>query len=320
MAHNNLGSVYKDKGQFDEAIAAYERAIAVAPGYAEAYNNLGNALRDKGRWKEAVAAFQRAIALKPGFSEAYCNLGVTLRDGDQLDEAIAAYRQAIALNPHLPEAHRNLGAALADKGMVDEATGVYRRALAIKPDYAAAHGDLVYAMTFSPRYGSVQILAEAREWNRRHAEPLRPLIQPHGNERSPGRRLKVGYVSPDFRDHVVGRNVLPLVRRHDRREFEITCYAQVARPDGMTAEFQRHADRWCNIVGLSDEQVAGQIRRDRINILVDLALHMADSRLLIFAQAGAGAGDVCGLSGHDGAADDGLSPDGCVSRSAGSGR
>jgi predicted O-linked N-acetylglucosamine transferase (SPINDLY family) len=135
-----------------------------------------------------------------------------------------------------------------------------------------------------PGYDGRSIAEEYRRWNGQHAEPLRKFIEPHTNNRDPDRRLRIGYVSPDFRDHVVGRNLLPLFRQHDRRHFEITCYAQTPRRDAMTSQFQQYSDRWRNIVGLSDEQVANQIRQDEIDILVDLALHTSGNRLLVFAR------------------------------------
>jgi len=128
------------------------------------------------------------------------------------------------------------------------------------------------------------IRAELRRWNERHGGRLRKFIQPHGNNRDPRRRLRVGYVSPDFREHAVGRNLLPLFREHDHEQFEIFCYSHTLREDALTREFQQHAKEWRNIAGLSDAQAVEQIRKDRIDILVDLALHSANNRLLIFAH------------------------------------
>ncbi len=112
----------------------------------------------------------------------------------------------------------------------------------------------------------------------RHAAPV------FANNPSPERRLKIGYISPDFRDHVVGRTVWPLVSRHDRRHFDITLYANVAKPDAMSALFRQTADHWRDITNLHDQQVAELITRDGIDILVDLTLHMAGNRLLVLAR------------------------------------
>jgi len=283
-AYNNLGNTLKDKGEFDEAIAAYRQAIALRPGFAEAYCNLGNVLRDKQQVDDAIAAYRRAIALHPNLSEAYNNLGNALKDTGEFDEAVAVYRQAIALRPTFAEAYCNLGTVLRDKQQPDDAIAAFRQALALDPDYAEADSNLVYALHFHPAYDPQTIAGELRRWNRQHAEPLRAFIQEHSNDRDPDRRLRIGYVSPDFSDHVIGRNLLPLFRHHDRREFDITCYAQVLCPDPTTRQFQQLADRWHSIVGVSDEQAAQLIRDDQIDILVDLSLHLAHNRLLIFAR------------------------------------
>jgi predicted O-linked N-acetylglucosamine transferase (SPINDLY family) len=286
-AHYNLGIALKDKGQLDQAMAAYRRAIALRPNHAEAHNNLGIALTEQGQLDEAIAAYRRAITLNGNFLEAQSNLGTALRDQGQLDEAVAAYRQAIAVSPSSPEVHSNLGIALADQGQLDEAIAACRQAIALNPNLPETHSNLIFTLYYHPGYDAQAIAEEQRRWNRQHAEPLRKFIQSHCNDLNPERRLRIGYVSPDFRDHAVGRNLLPLFQHHDRRQFEITCYAHVLRPDAMTRQFQQNADGWRNVVGLSDEQVVKQIREDRIDLLVDLALHTAKNRLLVFARKAA---------------------------------
>jgi predicted O-linked N-acetylglucosamine transferase (SPINDLY family) len=317
-AHNNLGNVVKDKGQLDEAIAAYRQAIALRPNYAEAHYNLGNVLKDKGQLDEAIVAYRQAIALNPNWPEAHNNLGNVLKDKGQFDEAVAAYRQAIVLNPNWPEAHNNLGNVLKDKGELDEAIAACRQAIRLKPDfaevyanlgsalmgvgqldeaiasqrqavrlksdYAGLHSNLVFTLHYHPGHDGRMIHEELRRWNRQHAEPLKKFIQPHTNNRRPDRRLRIGYVSPDFRVHVVGQNLLPLLREHDHRQMEIFCYSNVLRPDMLTDQLRGYADVWRSIVGLSDPQATDLIRQDRIDILVDLALHTANNRLLVFAH------------------------------------
>ena len=117
-----------------------------------------------------------------------------------------------------------------------------------------------------------------------HAQPLRRFIPRHDNDRSPDRRLRVGYVSPDFRVHPVGRFLLPLLAAHDHANVEVFAYAEVPAPDAMTRSLAAHVDVWCSTVGLSDEQLAARITQDRIDILVDLAGHTSHNRLLVFAR------------------------------------
>jgi predicted O-linked N-acetylglucosamine transferase (SPINDLY family) len=284
QAHNNLGNALKDKGPVNDAITAYWRAIAISPHYPDAHYNLGIALHETGKLDEAIAAFHQAIAIKPDYFEAHTNLGNVLREKGQLDHAVAAYRQAIAINPRFAKAHSNLGIAFKDQGLLDDAIAAYRQAICLEPGNASTDSNLVYALHFHPGWDAQAIAQEHRRWNVHHAEPLRQSIQLPSKDRDPNRRLKIGYVSPDFSGHVVGRNLLPLFEHHDHQQFEITCYSQLSRPDELTRRFQQTADRWREITSLSDEQLADQIREDCIDILVDLTLHMAHNRLRVFAR------------------------------------
>jgi protein O-GlcNAc transferase len=281
-AHYNLGNALRITGQSEQAIVAFRRTIALKPSFAEAFNNLGVALRDRLQIDEAIAAFEQAIVLKPGYAEAYNNIGVSRADQQRPDDAIAVFRQAIAADPHFPEAHSNLGNSLRDKGKLDEAIAAYRQAIALRPTFAEAHSNLLYMLHYHPGYDAQAIAKEHRRWNAQHGEPLRRFIQPHSNDRSPDRPLRIGYVSADFYDHASAFFLVPLLENHDPRQVELICYAQVRRPDETTRRFQRVA-QWRSTVGLSDKQVAEQIRQDRIDILVDLKVHTANNRLSVFA-------------------------------------
>ena len=283
-AYSNLGNALVESGQLDEAIAAYRQAIAFNPSLFQALNSLANTLRKKGQLSEAIGFYRRMIAIKPDFVEAYINLGIALRANGQVDESIAACRQAVVLAPGEAEVYLNLSHALFNAGQLDEAIAAVRQAIALRPDYAKAHSILIILMNIHPAYDAAAIAEELGRWNRQHAEPLGKYISAPANDRNRERALRIGYVSPDFRNHAVGRNLLPLFKHHDRQQFNITCYASLSRPDWITSEFQQHADRWRDVAGLSDEQVAKQIRADEIDILVDLALHTAGNRLLIFAR------------------------------------
>jgi len=283
-AYGNLGIAMANAGLGDEAIAAYRQAIVLKPDLASAHINLGNALVNAGRLDEAIAACRQTIALKPDIAEAYFNLGNALANARLADQAIAAYRRAIALKPDLTMAHNNLGSVLKDAGRLDEAIAAYRQALTLNPDDSKAHSNLVYAIQFHPAYDAPTIAEEHRRWNQRHATPLQPYLQPHLNDPSPCRRLRVGYISPDFREHVVGRFLLPLLANHDKSQIHVFAYADVLEHDALTRTLGSHVDDWRSIVGLPDDKAAALIRQDGIDILVDLTMHMAHNRMLIFAR------------------------------------
>ena len=196
--------------------------------------------------------------------------------------------------------YNNLGNVLKEQGLLAQAVDCYRRAMTLKPDYVRAHSNLIYTLNYCDDADSQAIFEEARRWNQRHAEPLARFIKPHANDCSPLRCLRVGYVSPDFREHVVGRNVLPILENHDHEAFRIYCYADVVHPDQLTERFRSCADCWQPTVGLESQQVAELVRQDEIDILVDLTLHTAGGRLIVFAQkAGPGPGHLRGLPGYD---------------------
>ncbi len=280
----NLGNALKDQGKLEEAIACYQRAISIAPNYAEAYNNLAGVLQQQGKLNEAVAWYQGALLLSPGLAEAHCNLGTVFREQGRPDDAVAAHRRAIELRPDYAEAWNHLGTALKDKADLDGAVECYRRALALRPDFVSVHSNLLFAMHFSERFDVAAIFEEQRRFDEQHTRPLARFIQPHTNDRSPERRLRVGYVSPDFCNHCLTFFTLPLLEAHNRQQLEVFCYADVVRPDAMTERIKGRADVWRNIMGLSPQHAADLVREDRIDILVDLTMHMNRHHLMLFAR------------------------------------
>lgn len=283
-ALDNLGNALATQGRNNEAIDCYRRAIALQPGFANAFNNLGDVLKESGQLDAAFACFQKAIDLRPDFAEAHNNLGRAFQDRDQLDEALACFRQALTLKPDLVEAHNNLGGIFKDRGQLHETIACYQRALELDPDRPDIHSNLVLALHYLSDGEASTLDAELRRWNQRHARPLAKFIPTYDNERSPARRLRIGYLSPDFRSHPVGWFMRPLLAAHDRHATELFCYSDAPRVDVITAQIRSHVDAWRDIVGQTDQQVADQIRVDRVDILVDLALHTARNRLLVLAR------------------------------------
>jgi len=283
QAHNNLASALKAVGKMEQAVESYRQAIARKPDYAEAHFNLGNTLRDMGKSDQAIASFRLALQLKPDLVEAHNNLGNLLKDAAQFDEAVSCFRHAIRLRPDLAEAHNNLGSALEAIGQVEEALAAYRQSVHLKPADAVAHSNLLLALLKQPVIDPEGLLAESQTWNRQHAGPVARLLRPHTNDRDPNRRLRIGYVSADFRQHSVSRFVLPLLAAHDHAAFEIFAYASVTVPDKITAKLKTFCDAWREIAGLSDERVAETIRQDGIDILIDLAGHTSGNHLPVFA-------------------------------------
>ena len=273
-------------------MAACQRAIALDPNIAESRNYLGIVPANMERPDEAITAYRAAIALKPAYVEAHYNLGIALANMGRLDDAIAAYRAAIALKPGYAQAHSNLGNALKESGRLDEAIAAFRKAMELNPAIIVAHDNLLLSLQYHPDSDPRNLFEESREWDGIQTELLKQLIgsssassgRPSHNARTADRRLRIGYVSGDFRDHPVARFALPLLGSHDHGGFETFCYAKVPVSDSVTLQFQKYADGWRNIAGMSDAVVAEAIRLDEIDILVDLSGHTDGNRLPVFAR------------------------------------
>jgi protein O-GlcNAc transferase len=283
-AHYNRGNALSDLGRLDEALAAYDSAIRIKPNLAEAHCNRGNILSDLGRLDDALAACDTAIRIKPHYAEAQANRGNALKNLGRPHEAIAAYDAAIRIKPDFAEAHANRGAALNDVGRMDETLAAYDTALRIRPDYAEAHSNLLLCLNYSDVVSNEQIYKESVRWNEQHALQHRSSEPAYENERNYDRRLRLGYVSPDFRNHSVARFLEPLLRTHDHQLVEVFCYSDVIRSDAVTDRLRSFADHWLTTVGMSHDELADRIRKDKIDILIDLAGHTAKNRLPLFAR------------------------------------
>ncbi len=284
QAFNTLGNELATKNQLDAAIAAYEQGLSLQNDAPEILNNLANALRKKGRLTDAIQTYRKAITLRPTAPEPHNNLGNTLRAAGNIDEAISCFQTAIKLRPEMASAWNNLAITLKDAGQLDEAIDCFKQAAVLRPTDPAPHSNRIYTLHYHPNWTAKKILQEHQQWNQQHAAPLAGEIQPHPNDRSTNRPLRIGYVSPNFCDHCQAIFMLPLLSNHDHKAVQIFCYSDVVVEDTITHRQQKLADQWRNIAGLPNDQVAQMVRTDRIDILVDLSQHMAHHRLLLFAR------------------------------------
>jgi predicted O-linked N-acetylglucosamine transferase (SPINDLY family) len=283
-AHYNLGIALKEQGRLNEAVTCYLNAIALKLDFAEAYNNLGRIFIELGNPDEALGCYQTALTLEPDFAEAHNNLGLALKDRGRLDEAMACYRKALALKPDYAPAHNNQGLTLHLQGRPDEAIACYERALSHQPNYAVALSNLLLSLQYSATYAPEQIFAAHLRFAEQFEPPLKAQWQAHPNPRDPNRRLKIGYVSPDFCSHPVAHFIEPALACHDKSQVEVFCYYNRDHYDHLTHRIKALADHWVPCRDMSDDELAQRIRTDGIDILIDLAGHTGENRLLTFAR------------------------------------
>ncbi len=282
--HNNYAVLLADLGRFDRAIAHHREAMVLAPEYYDAAVNLGDTLAACGRLDQAQAALETVLRDAPKHFAAHIALGALSNRQSQPEAAAACYRRAIALRPDDALAWDGLGTSLADAGRVDEALAALRRAVALRPDDPAIHSNLAFCTLYDPAARTDPILDAHRCWNDRHAASLAAHATRPRNDTDPERRLKVGYVSADFRTHPVGFFLADVLAGHDRDRFHAICYSGLKRPDAMTARLQALADDWCHTAARTDQALAARIAADRIDILVDMSGHTGGNRLTVFAR------------------------------------
>src|SRR5206468_7773956 len=155
--------------------------------------------------------------------------------------------------------------------------------LELNPSHAMSWDALLFSLHFDPAQDAASIFQEHRKWGEQVSRDVR-VMPPAKVDPNPDRRLRVGYVSGDFREHSATHFTMPLLANHDRDAFEITCYSTTTQPDMYTSKLQRLAHHWIDAAGIDDERLASRIREDEIDILVDLSLHTAGNRLLAFAR------------------------------------
>ena len=339
---SDLGVMLRTVGRLTEAEAAYRRALELDPCLAAALGNLGNVLLDQHRADEAEPVLIEALRQAPDQPWLLRSLALSQMSRGAADQAEAALRTAVAIDTADAEVHDTLGALLGQSGRPIEAEAHHRTALAqtkqphrvlsnlaialqaqgrhveaeqccrdalvARPDYHVAHSNLLFSLNYRNDLTGAAIFAEYVDVGPPACRRARAARTPVG--RRPvdrRRRLRVGYVSADFRQHAVAWFAEPLLAAHDRTCIEVFCYAAVTAPDAVTARFRALADHWRSIVGLDDAAVAELIRRDGIDVLVDVTGHTAGSRLLVFARRPApvqieyllGHGYTSGLSAMD---------------------
>lgn len=296
-ARFNLTNTLRKLGKLTEAVDEYEKAIALGFSSADLYCLLGVTYQQMGKFEAAIDSFGHAVELNPDFAEAHFALGSVRKRINQFGAASDNYRRAISTKPEWFEAHDALGFTLKSQGLYSDALKSMREALAIRPD-AECHSGLIHTLNCHPEYGPAELFEEARRWNDLYVNSLQMPRFSYNLDRIPERRLKIGYLSPDFKRHPVGYFFHPVFVEHNREEFELIAYSSVEAPDDLTALCAKKADRWCDVVNLDDETLAEMVNEDGVDILIDLAGHTYGNRLLTLARRPAPI-QLCG-GGHIG--------------------
>ncbi len=277
-------------GDHASAASLYRDILELQPQEPWIWCNFGVALDAVGQSDEAERAYRKALELEPGLAHAWYNLGRLLQLGGRAAESANCYREAAARVDfgsnqalwHL--IYSNWGLLLYNQGRPQDAVALYRKALAEHAQAADLMSCLLLTMQYIAGSTQAESFAEHLAYARRFETPLKGSWPSHPNSRAPGKRLRIGYVSPDFRDHAVAFFIEPVLAHHDPAQLEVYAYYTRSASDKVTRRLKQLVAHWRDIGAIGDEDAVKQIRDDGIDILVDLAGHTAGGRLQIFAR------------------------------------
>jgi predicted O-linked N-acetylglucosamine transferase (SPINDLY family) len=281
---HELGVLWWGLGHKPEADRHLQAAFDGPDADVPRYQRLGAWLVGQPRYRLTGAGWQAILERCPDDVPSLVNLGIALQQQGRPSEAARLQQRAIALCPDRVEAHVNHGSALSDQGRFDEAVLAYRRGLELSPGCASIASNLLLCLHFDPRLDPQTIFTEHVAFGERFADPLLPTPRSLRRSRDPERRLRLGYVSPDFRWHPVAYFIEPVLAEHSRQAFEVHCYSDTPRPDAVTARLGQQVSQFVSCSGWSDARLAERIQEDEIDILVDLAGHTGNNRMLVFAR------------------------------------
>lgn len=282
-ANWHAGCLAQRAGEIDRALNHFERVLKRDPGHAGAAVRIAVILSDRGRNRAALKRLEDVAGCGIAPPALWDAMGRVRRRLGQVTAAIGCFRRAVDAEPERAAAWNNMGNALKDAGRLPEALTAFETAVDLAPGFAAARSNLIFALNYLPIPDPVRRDDALKAW----WQAIGAAVSGQGGHDvtpDPHRKLRVGYVSPDFCNHAVSRFFLPLIHHHDRTRVSVTCYAESRRTDETTDAIRKLADGWVDTRGMDDTALADRIADDRIDILVDLAGHTAHNRLPVFAR------------------------------------
>ncbi len=270
----------------ERVVASLEKAIALNTHPDSSYTLIAHVAHNRMNDRDlARAAYQQALDVNPVFLPALLGMGQLFWTNHHVEEAMQLFQRALAAGADPAKVYHGMSASLLTLGRHEECLAAYREALAVSPDDLVLLSDYLFATNYSSLLSDQAWLAEHRRFGERVARFMPATREYPECVPDPDRVLRIGYVSGDLRDHPVTNFFEPLLLGHDRQRFSVYCYANFPRDDHISVRLKTEADVWRDVYKLSDEQLAQQIREDRIDVLVDLSGHTAYHRLAVFARA-----------------------------------
>ncbi|MCM8738651.1 tetratricopeptide repeat protein [Azospirillum sp. A1-3] len=266
-----------------DAVVLLSQFLKIDPENADTWYMLGMCLYHTQGALASIEAYKKSIKYNPKKHEAYINLAAIYQKHANTGMAAQISRQALEADERYLPFQVNYGLALAALGKSHEAVEAFKRYIDAAPGSYRCHSNYVFYSQYLDYASAKDIYHRHNEWNLRHAQPLQRVWPKHSNDPSPERRLRIGYVSPDFRAHSCSWFIMDLLAHHDRSAFEIHAYANLERTDSITEKLKAEIEVWHDVEGMSETELARTIYKDGIDILIDLAGHTARNSLITFA-------------------------------------
>ncbi len=274
-ALQGLGILTCQRGDYANGAEILKAAVLASPNDGNLRSNLGNALRVLGRMKEAKDELLKAVHLEPTMGGAWSNLSLVQREEGEAGAALESGNRAVEMEPDMPEAHLNRGCALQSLGRTEEALDAFRAGIKMAPQSMMLWDSLLLGLQYSDQHSAEELLAEAKEFGITIPDAPRPAKR---------QELKrIGFVSGDFRRHPVGQFLLAMLRHWQADFGEVFLYSNNGKSDSLTEELRSCRVEWRDIERLDDDAAFELIRKDEIDLLVDLSGHTAHNRLTLFA-------------------------------------
>jgi predicted O-linked N-acetylglucosamine transferase (SPINDLY family) len=277
------GKRLRQTGQLHQSIEAFRQATTLQPTIPEAHYYLGFVLAEANNAVDAANSFHQAVHLKPDYGEALYELGRLFLKVGRYEDAAGYFKRVVKLIPSNPQVHYSLGVASAPYD-IEGAVTCFQKALSLKPDFLNARTALLMAINYLPEYDARAIYREHKAFSVMHEKPAtqdKKLLVEH--VKTPGEKLRIGYVSADLRKHPVGCFMEPVLSNHDRERFEVFVFYNHPVEDATSNRLREYVDHWHNIVGMADDQAKKFIQNKSIDILIDLSGHTVGNRLMLFA-------------------------------------
>ncbi len=282
IAHNNLGLVLCKLGDRPAGKASFEKAMRYRNDYADPHYNLGIALKEEGALEQAIACYQAALHIRHEYPEAQYNLGNAYAALRQPSKAVAAYMEAVRWRPS-SVAYNNLGGELLRLGRVQDGIDAFEMALRMNPADMLAISNVIAASCYVTE-NPEEIYKVCRRWADAVRTPSIEITERWPSTQDSNRRLRVGYVSADFRQHAAAYWIEPILSAHDHSSFIVYCYNCSDIQDDVSVRLRQNADVWVVCSSMDDTALANRIRHDEIDVLVDLSGHTDGNRLTVFAR------------------------------------